>query len=170
MTIIPDAKDWTWVLDESCPDCGFEAPAVDVSGVGQQALAMVPRWRVALARPDAVVRPDPSTWSVLEYACHVRDVFLLFAERLRLIREQEGPEFANWDQDATAVQTGYAMQRPADVAVELGPAAEAFAAEIAAVQDWARPGRRSNGSEFTADSLTRYALHDLVHHMVDVDA
>ncbi|MCD9153776.1 DinB family protein [Aeromicrobium duanguangcaii] len=170
MTIIPDSKDWTWVLAESCPECGFDASDVDVTRAGQQALEMVPRWRAALARPDAAARPDPSTWSVLEYACHVRDVFLLFTERLRLIREQDAPEFANWDQDATAVQTGYAQQRPSDVAVELGPAAEAFAAEVAAVQDWERPGLRSNGSAFTADSLTRYGLHDLVHHMVDVDA
>ena len=28
-------------------------------------------------------RPDPATWSTLEYACHVRDVFRLYDERLR---------------------------------------------------------------------------------------
>jgi hypothetical protein len=26
--IEPDEKDWTWTLDRSCPDCGFEAAAV----------------------------------------------------------------------------------------------------------------------------------------------
>ena len=23
--MVPDEKDWTWVLDRPCPDCGFEA-------------------------------------------------------------------------------------------------------------------------------------------------
>lgn len=25
MAIEPDTKDWTWVLDRPCPECGFEA-------------------------------------------------------------------------------------------------------------------------------------------------
>ena len=170
MAIIPDTKDWTWVLEEPCAECGFDASTIEVDRAGDDVRAMVPRWRSALARPHATVRPDDATWSVLEYACHVRDVMLLFAERLRLIREQEAPEFPNWDQDATAAQTGYALQDPAAVSVELGPAADAFAAEVARVTDWTRAGLRSNGSAFTAESLTRYGLHDLVHHMVDVDA
>lgn len=168
MAIIPDTKDWTWVLDEPCDECGFDAAAVDPARAGEEVLAMVPRWRGALARPDARDRPNEATWSVLEYACHVRDVLVLFAERLRMIREQDGPEFANWDQDAAAGD--YAEQDPAVVAAELGPAADVFGAEIAVVQDWDRPGYRSNGSAFTTDTLTRYAMHDLVHHLHDVRA
>lgn len=170
MAITPDTKDWTWVLQEPCEECGFDAAGIDVRRAGDEACAMVPRWTEALARPDAGERPDNSTWSVLEYACHVRDVLLLFAERLRLIREHDAPEFPNWDQDATAAQTGYASQDPRAVAAELGPAADAFAAEIAAVRDWSRPGLRSNGSAFTADTLTRYGMHDLLHHLHDVRA
>ena len=33
---------------------------------------------------------------------------------------------------------------------------------------WDRPGRRGNGSVFTVDSLARYHLHDVEHHLVDV--
>ena len=29
--ITPDTKDWTWVLERPCPECGFEAAAHDVS-------------------------------------------------------------------------------------------------------------------------------------------
>jgi hypothetical protein len=36
--------------------------------------------------------------------------------------------------------------------------------------DWARPGQRSNGSQFTVESLGRYSLHDVVHHLWDVGA
>jgi hypothetical protein len=24
MTIVPDTKDWTWVLRRPCPECGFD--------------------------------------------------------------------------------------------------------------------------------------------------
>ncbi len=51
-------------------------------------------------------------WSPLEYACHVRDVHLLFAERVRLMLEQDGPTFDNWDQDVTAVESAYGSQDP----------------------------------------------------------
>ena len=33
---------------------------------------------------------------------------------------------------------------------------------------WQRPGRRSDGSVFTAESLGRYHLHDVVHHLHDI--
>ncbi len=33
---------------------------------------------------------------------------------------------------------------------------------------WDRPGLRSNGSPFTVESLSRYILHDPVHHLWDV--
>lgn len=168
MAIIPDTKDWTWVLDERCDECGFDAGTVNPAQAGEEVLAMVPRWRDALRREDVRDRPDEATWSVLEYACHVRDVLLIFAERLRLMREHDGPEFPNWDQDAAA--DDYARQDPVTVADELRPAADSFADEIARVQDWSRPGYRSNGSAFTTDTLTRYAMHDLVHHLHDVHA
>ena len=58
--------------------------------------------------------PRRDVWSPLEYACHVRDVHLLFAERLRLMLDEDEPAFANWDQDATAVERDYAGQDPAD--------------------------------------------------------
>ena len=32
--IEPDAKDWTWVLDRPCPECGFDARAFPREEVG----------------------------------------------------------------------------------------------------------------------------------------
>ena len=28
--IVPDDKDWTWVLERVCPECGFDARSIDV--------------------------------------------------------------------------------------------------------------------------------------------
>jgi hypothetical protein len=35
-------------------------------------------------------------------------------------------------------------------------------------EQWQRAGRRSNGSQFTVETIGRYHLHDVVHHLWDV--
>jgi hypothetical protein len=170
MPIEPDVKDWTWVIEERCSECEFDAASVDVGELPDLIRASAARWEAVLARPDAAVRPAGNVWSPLEYACHVRDVHRLFDQRVRLMLDQDDPQFANWDQDATAVEDDYGAQDPAVVAGELVAAADAVAATYASVagEQWQRPGRRSNGSVFTVDTIGRYHLHDVVHHVWDV--
>src|SRR4051794_39053609 len=101
VAITPDDKDWTWVLAARCPECGFVAAAVAREDVAAMVRANAAAWPVVLARPDVARRPDPATWSPLEYACHVRDVFRIYDYRLELMLTQDDPGYPNWDQDAT---------------------------------------------------------------------
>lgn len=171
--IVPDTKDWTWVLDRPCADCGYDAQATAFAAVPELALAGAARIGAALERADVRVRPDAATWSVLEYGAHVRDVCRIMDARLALILAGDGTEsarFANWDQDAAAITDRYADQDPARVAEELALAAEAAATAFGAVpvDRLDLRGARSDGSHFTVTSLARYFLHDLVHHVHDV--
>jgi hypothetical protein len=172
MTIEPDTKDWTWVLEEPCPECGFDAPRLDRGRIPQAIRDNATLWAVVLETEDAAVRPSANVWSPLEYACHVRDVNELFEKRLALMLAEDDPLFDNWDQDGAAVAGRYGEQDPAVVADELADAAEDLAAQYALVgpDDLERRGRRSNGSVFTVRTLGRYYLHDVVHHLHDVDA
>lgn len=170
MAIEPETKNWTWVIGATCPECGFDGPAVsvrDVPGVIEENTAA---WPAVLERDDVRVRPDDHTWSPLEYAAHVRDVHRRMAERLALMLEQDGPRFPNWDQDATAVEDDYAAQDPATVARELVDAGRRAAAAFASVRDadLDRTGLRSDGSAFTVATLATYSAHDPVHHLWDV--
>jgi len=167
-----DDKDWTFVLERPCPECGFASGEVDVHDLPELVRAAAAPWAAVLSRPDVAVRPDPVVWSPLEYACHVRDVLRLFAERAALVRSQDNPVFANWDQDATAIAKRYWASDPAEVAGAIETAAADNAAEWASVTDseWGRPGTRSNGSAFTLATLGQYFLHDLRHHLHDVGA
>jgi len=169
--IEPDTKDWTWVLGERCPECGFDAAALDVATTGKRVRAIAARFSDLLDDPLAASRPSPQQWSAVEYACHVRDVFRLFNTRLGLMLDQDDPLFANWDQDQTAVEDGYAAQEPGRVADELIAAAETIAAAFEAVtpEQQSRIGRRSDGAQFTVESFTRYFLHDPIHHIWDVE-
>lgn len=168
--IAPDTKDWTWVLDRPCPECGFDAARLDRAHLGAAIRENADFWVAALADPRAGTRPSPAVWSPTEYACHVRDVNRVFTGRVEQLLAEDDPRFANWDQDETAVTERYDEQRAADVVPDLVAAAAAVADAYDRVPDdaWERPGRRSNGSVFTVDTLGRYHLHDLVHHRWDV--
>ena len=166
----PDTKDWTWVLDRACPECGFDAPALAVEDLPALLEETTGAWSEVLARPDVRERPGPGVWSPLEYGAHVRDVHRVFEERLRRMLSEDGPLFANWDQDEAALVRRYRDQHPAEVGVALAEAAARVSALYAGVTDGTRhrQGVRSNGSQFTVETLGRYHLHDVVHHLWDV--
>jgi hypothetical protein len=171
VSIEPDTKNWTWVVERPCRDCGFDPHAVQPGQLADLLRENTRGWYGKLADADYAVRPAPHVWSRLEYACHVRDVHRMFAQRVRLMLQEDDPIFDNWDQDATAVEEVYGEQDPATVGTELVErAAEAVAVYVSVEDDqWERAGRRSNGSEFTVASIGRYHLHDVVHHLWDVD-
>ncbi|WP_197522765.1 DinB family protein [Occultella aeris] len=168
--ITGDDKDWTWVLDRRCPECGLDAGAITLADVPGAIRAQIPLWPEVLHRPDVRERPDPGTWSTLEYAAHVRDVFEVFAGRLDLMLTEDDPLFPNWDQDATAVAGRYGELEPHDVSLELQRRGASLASDFDAVtpEQATRSGLRSNGSVFTVLTLAQYLIHDLVHHAWDV--
>ncbi|MHA7984884.1 DinB family protein [Rathayibacter sp. CAU 1779] len=170
MPIVPETKSWTWVLERPCPECGFDASTVPFRDIPRLTRENVAAWMPVLERDDVRVRPNDATWSPLEYAAHVRDVFGVMSGRLQLLLREDDPEFENWDQDATAVAERYGEQDPATVAVQLREAGLAIADAWDAVPDavLGRSGRRSDGSVFTVESLARYFIHDPVHHLWDV--
>jgi hypothetical protein len=171
VVIVPDTKDWTWVLERPCADCGFDA-----SGCEPQAVAALVRenasvWHRLLA--DGVIkpgRPNNETWSSLEYACHVRDVYRRYDERIALMLAEDDPLFPNWDQDTSAIEERYDDQDPAEVIKGLVVAAEGIASRLDGVTDaeWERKGRRSDGASFTIASISKYMVHDPIHHVWDV--
>ncbi|WP_072314606.1 DinB family protein [Agrococcus sp. Marseille-P2731] len=170
MPIEPDTKDWTWVLRERCPDCGFDPLAVDRDDLGRRIRLAAAAMHQRLHGESVAERPDEATWSPLEYAAHVRDVCGVMQARLEQLLGEDDPEFANWDQDRAAIDGDYGSEAPEHVAAALDVAAAGLASAADAVPSdaWDRPGRRSNGSVFTVETLLIYALHDLEHHAWDV--
>jgi hypothetical protein len=169
MAITPDTKDWTWVLQRPCAECGFNARGFPVEAVPGMIMANAAAWLPVL-EGDARTRPQPDKWSPLEYACHVRDVFRLYDQRLGLMLSQDDPQFPNWDQDETAVADRYGEQDPAEVGAALRQAAFAIAGRFENVtgEAWQRTGARSDGARFTVETFARYLVHDPVHHLYDV--
>lgn len=170
MAIEKDTKNWTWVIEKPCPDCGFDAADYPDTSVSSAVRNNADFWPGVLARDTVRARPNESTWSPLEYAAHVRDVLRVYRLRIDYMVEQDDPLYPNWDQDQAAIDDRYDEQNPAEVAFTLEVAtvelAEAFDALTA--EQWQRPGRRSDGASFTISTIAKYMTHDLVHHRWDV--
>src|SRR5262245_40794809 len=57
-----DTKDWTWVLEQKCPECGFDAGALAPAEIGAKTRNVADRFATLLAADDVGSRPDPDTW------------------------------------------------------------------------------------------------------------
>ena len=166
-----DTKDWTWVLREPCPECGFDTASLERDRVGD-ALRSANDRLIALLGGDSDVRrrPGADVWSALEYGCHVRDVHRLYLRRLRLMLDEDAPRFENWDQDATAIESHYDKADLDQLIADLTTDGERLAAAFDAVRpdEWDRTGLRSDGALFTVASFGKYLVHDPTHHVWDV--
>jgi hypothetical protein len=116
-------------------------------------------------------RPNPDTWSALEYACHVRDVLLAQRERLYLALVEDEPSFAPIYRDHRVVLARYNDHDPDDVTRELSIAAQLFAGAFTTLD----ASQRSRTCIYnypeptvrTVDWLALHTLHECRHHLTD---
>jgi len=170
--IVPDQKNWTFVLESVCPECGYDVRAVTAKDVIEQLPEGVERYVAVLSRPEARVRTNSARWSDQEYITHVAHMLVIMNGRLDLMLEHDEPTFPNWDQDQAADEGNYNALEPEEVAAQLRSAASKYAEKLGSIDEdsYSRRGLRSNGSAFTVESLNQYAWHDFVHHLWDLDS
>lgn len=92
----------------------------------------------------------------------------LLEDRLSLIlKKRKPPTFKDWNQEKAADKWGELEANK--VAYTLATRAGKAADLVDKVRDdeWTKTGTRSDGVEFTAESLVRYMLHDIEHHLWD---
>jgi hypothetical protein len=159
--------------DHVCAGCGMSYADTEL-GAAAVALRAVPDEvrAAALAVPEANrrVRPDPGTWSVVEYVCHVRDVFAAFTVRLHRISTEDVPALEPMFADLRALRFRYNDLDLGAVLAELDAHVAGFLDEIAVTTDWDRTATRRPEELRTARWLVRHALHEGRHHTQDVVA
>ena len=135
--------------------------------------ALLPQYRTRLSSDLGVLRarPEPSTWSALEYACHVRDCLALYDWRIRKVLAEDTPELPQMRRDAAVIERSYNEQDPARVAlkIETNYAQLAELLERVGEADWQRFGVRE-GEELSVAWMAVNTLHEARHHLVDVDS
>lgn len=163
---------------DRCDQCGFVYDTVPVTDVGRRLRSLPARYADELRAADrqalARTRPEPATWSALEYSCHVRDVLRVQRERLLLALAEERPVFASMRRDERAVEERYNEQAVETVLDDLAEAAERFAAALADLDDeqWQRTGVYPwpTTTERSMAWLARHTLHEGLHHLEDIVA
>jgi DinB family protein len=161
--------------DHRCAECGFDYATAGV----QQAVSTI---RELPGAVRAVVEPVPrqalrqrpreGTWSVTEYLCHLRDVYVTYTIRLHRARTEERPVLEPMLNDLRARRFRYNSRDVHPVLDELTDAVTGFSDEVARVQvaGWDRVVTRLPGEERTARWLVRQAAHEGVHHLRDLRA
>ena len=166
-------QDWDsprpgWV----CSQCGFAYDAILPSAVVGLLVDLLPEYRTLLSWDAARlrVRPEPSTWSALEYACHVRDCLALFDWRIRRVLEEGRPELPQMRRDAVVIERSYNEQDPALVARDIDANYAKLAELLRRVSGaaWQRVGVRE-GEELSVAWMVINTLHEARHHLFDMD-
>lgn len=160
---------------QRCAGCGLVNGELAARAIGAQVRDEVHAFGelLATADDDAVRRrPDPGTWSALEYGVHVRDLLTVFAERIIRTLAEHDPELGWWDHEA-AIDDGFANESDVGAVVDdLGRNAAKLSEALRLVteDDWDRPATRRAGEPMTIEVQARFTLHEVVHHRADAAA
>ena len=122
---------------------------------------------------DDVVRhrPDAATWSMVEYLCHVRDVYVVFADRIRLALAEDHPTFEPLGNDRRAEERRYYRAGVDTTLDDLDSAVERFLELVDTLDgdDWGRMTSRLPGEDRDVLWLVRQAAHEGRHHLGDIE-
>lgn len=163
---------------ERCEGCGFAWETVPAGQVGARIEVGVDEIADLVSEAAdagvATTRPEPTTWSVLEYAAHVRDVMLNVRDRLVIAAVEDDPTFKLLYRDERVDLGLYARDTPTIVLAELPIAAGLFdrtfrafdAEQLAKTAEYAYPvvARRS------VLWMGQQVVHEIEHHRADIAA
>jgi DNA segregation ATPase FtsK/SpoIIIE, S-DNA-T family len=165
----------------SCAKCHFvyeDLAAAEAPGALRHfAREIRERLGTLLDEPGGVerlrTRPEAETWSALEYAGHVRDVLLTQHGRLYQALVEDVPAFSPMHRDERVLLGGYNTEDPATTATEVTIAADLFARLLARLSaaEWSRRCIYNfpEPTEVDVTWLARHSVHEVVHHLLDID-
>jgi hypothetical protein len=158
--------------DHVCPDCPLSFPELTVERALEIIGGLPAKYRETVSGiPEDArrKRPKQGVWSVAEYACHVRDVYMNFTIRLYRTRTEDRPAVEPMLNDLRAARFRYNDSDLTAVLDELAAYAAGFAEEAARTKDWDRTATRLQHEMRTARWLVRQATHEGTHHLLDIE-
>lgn len=159
----------------TCEECGFRDEFVAADEIPGRLRSFGPRFAGALAGTGPATvsrRPEPAVWSALEYACHVRDVFLVQRERAVLAQVQDNLRVARMNRDERVAVCRYDAHPVPDVLDQLAMAAELCATVFDGLGEAALARRLvypwPEATERDVAWVGRHTVHEGEHHLMDV--
>lgn len=154
-----------------CETCGIDFARVSVADAVAVIGSLPGRVREAVSTAPAHVRrsrPRDDRWSVIEYVCHLRDVYATYTIWLYRARNEHEPALEPMLNDLRARRFRYNERNVDAVLDELSATAAGFCAEVARMNQWDRLVTRLPGEHRTARWLVRQAMHEGQHHLDDI--
>lgn len=162
---------------DRCDGCGFGYDLERVGEAGPAILGGSARIATRLETTDVAelrARRRPTTWSPLEYGCHVRDVLLVQRERVLAARRADRPSFEPMGRDERVDHDGYFDQEPIAVARQLNDAAALFVNVLRRLEpdDWSRSVVYNYPAclERSLAWVAVHTQHEVTHHLADIEA
>jgi hypothetical protein len=158
-----------------CDECDFEYGDLPEEQIGHALRAVLPQYGTILADDEAPLTAHPveGTWSVLEYACHLRDIFDVQRERVELALKEDEPTFVPMGRDERAVNDRYNEQDPKEVGRELIVAGRALATLFESLDDaqLQRTGIYNYPEPMprTIGWIGVHTVHEARHHLQDIE-
>lgn len=165
----------------SCPECEFVYESLSVddapSVIHHASREIRERLGALLGEANGVpmlrTRPAPAVWSALEYAGHVRDVFLTQHGRLYHALVTDMPDFPPMHRDERVILGAYNDEDPATTATEVTMASDLFcrlverldATQLARLCVYQSP----EPTERDLAWVIRQTTHEALHHLRDID-
>ena len=165
-----------------CNPCQFVYTDVDATTLPTRLAAFGTRYHTLILPQDRPStwsdilrsRPAEGVWSALEYACHVRDVFLVQRDRLYTALVEDTPTFAPMYRDHRVTLARYNAQDPAEVAEQLATASRLIAQAFDALD----PTQFQRYCLYTFPApaersllwVGQHVVHEGEHHLHDIEA
>jgi hypothetical protein len=160
---------------DRCDECEFVYDELPQDQVGRALRTLPAQYGTVLAVEPERLRAHPiaGVWSALEYACHVRDVFVVQRERVELALVEDEPSFAPMHREERVTSDRYNEQDPVQVEQELTVAAR----ELAKLFDGLRPDQLARTGIYNYPSraprtlawIGRHSVHEGRHHLQDIE-
>ena len=164
-------------MSERCPVCGLDYDTITAPDAIVAVRSFPRRYREAFGiledeeDPGTQVRrrPEPQTWSALEYAAHVRGVVQLFDTRVRRALVEDSPTVESVPLDENPWEGHDATDDLDTVLAGLADACDRFVTTLERVEgeEWNRTVVRA-GEELTVLWMARNTVHEGAHHLRDV--
>ena len=163
---------------DRCGECGFDWDGTAPTGLVVELTAVPHRYRAQLGalvtQPEVAplrTRPDPTTWSALEYVAHTRDALAFYAERIERVLGEERPTLGPFDADAACEDRRYNHEDVEEALDGLAGVARRLGARLAGLlaSSWSRIGIGTDGGERSVLQLVRRAVHEGQHHLLDIE-
>jgi len=159
--------------DHVCATCALTYADITIERAVDEIKRLPPavhREVAALSADARRLRLDPSEWSVTEYVCHLRDVYVASTIRLHRICTEDRPALEPLFNDLRAVRFRYNDRELTAVVDEFASAIAGFLDEVAltAGPHWDRTATRLPGETRSARWIVRQAMHEGIHHLADI--